>query len=135
MQQPKPIQGQHKHVIKSIAIPSKATCLKASRSLGLLDELCVVGLQGPFLDPQLTYSCLTVLMEAFKILPWLPTAKPGLYAKMLELFRIIAADSYTGNPMLDLLRQTDFYIPQLDPILCRALPSEVSLLQQERLKS
>lgn len=93
----------------------------------VLNVALLVGLQGPFLDPQLTYSCLTVLMEAFKTLAWLPHAKPKLYASMLELFRILAADPYTGPSMLDLLRQTDFFLPQFDTILCSPLPTEVIL--------
>lgn len=85
----------------------------------------LAGLQNSLLDLQRTFSCLTVIMEAFQLMPWLSTAKPKLYASMLELLCVLCSDEDTAGASLYLLRQHDFFTAQLDLVACSPVPSEV----------
>ena len=88
------------------------------------------GLQQSLLDLQRTFSCLTVIMEAFQSMSWLATAKPKLYSSMLQLLCVLASDEATGSATLYLLRQQEFFSFQLDLIACSSLPSEVTYPRQ-----
>lgn len=85
----------------------------------------VVGLQRSLLDPQRSYSCLTVIIGAVQA-AGLSIAQPAIYASMLELLCVIAMDPYTGGSLLYLLRQQQIFASQLDLVACSPLPAEVT---------
>lgn len=82
------------------------------------------GIHRSHLEPLRLYTCLSVIIRALEA-EWLPAAKPQLYADMLELMHIMAADPLTTDSVLELLRQHAFFAHQLDTIVCSPLLDEV----------
>jgi len=93
---------------------------------------CAAGIHQSHLDPQQSYTCLSVILNALEA-EWLPAAKPQLYAHMLELMHILAEDPLTSPSVLALLRHHAFFAHQLDTILCSQLPDEVWILSYRLL--